>query len=311
MRLAGFFAGVVRFLFCRAGWCPLVRKSRRVNLKPPGHCIFCGNAGLSKEHVWSDWLKQIHPRGSQHFAEHGGGFEKVSDFSGPQRRPIIYKGKQGSLLGTKVRIVCENCNSGWMSEIVDKAKPPLIRIFRGEQVTLDGEDQKNIAGWIALTSITAQYISRDQKFVSIPAWQRRFLLKNGYPPDEWSICLGQYLNPRRYFFRSHAWRSTVNDLFGKVPVDPSMGDNCYLPTYTIGNLFVQALETELPIISVMYEKWVNSDILIRVWPRQRYGGFWPLPFKGTKWPPPTPIEDSLIEPLSDAFYLKLSTPKTL
>ena len=31
-----------------------------------GRCIFCGGTGLSKEHIWSDWLKSLIPRNDAH-----------------------------------------------------------------------------------------------------------------------------------------------------------------------------------------------------------------------------------------------------
>ena len=30
--------------------------------KPPGRCIFCGKVGLTKEHMWADWLRSYIPR---------------------------------------------------------------------------------------------------------------------------------------------------------------------------------------------------------------------------------------------------------
>src|SRR5947208_778698 len=40
-------------------------RPRRANLKPPGKCIFCGGRGLTKEHMWADWLRPYIPREMQ------------------------------------------------------------------------------------------------------------------------------------------------------------------------------------------------------------------------------------------------------
>src|SRR5271169_2401942 len=42
---------------------PLMSKKRlRQNLKPPGKCIFCGGPGVTHEHLFSDWLRDLFPR---------------------------------------------------------------------------------------------------------------------------------------------------------------------------------------------------------------------------------------------------------
>src|SRR6266566_295420 len=35
--------------------------------KPQGRCIFCGRTGLTKEHIWADWLKKFIPKNMKQY----------------------------------------------------------------------------------------------------------------------------------------------------------------------------------------------------------------------------------------------------
>src|SRR5262245_12065211 len=85
-----------------------------------GRCIFCGKQGdMSKEHIWSDWLDEVIPRGGDHFVT-------VTSFLDAEGNslPDLRQKRQGSVHTKKVRRVCRSCNGGWMSNIVNTAKQP-------------------------------------------------------------------------------------------------------------------------------------------------------------------------------------------
>jgi hypothetical protein len=88
--------------------------------KPPGKCIFCGRTGLSKEHIWSDWLKTLIARRDMH-AQGSEAFEfdrTTNEFR--VTRPMTTESKQGCMTQRKIRKVCEShCNNGWMSRAVE------------------------------------------------------------------------------------------------------------------------------------------------------------------------------------------------
>jgi len=59
----------------------MTKRTKRL-VKPHGRCIFCGGTGLSKEHIWSDWLSGLIPRNDEHGEywgrmRRGGGSRKV------------------------------------------------------------------------------------------------------------------------------------------------------------------------------------------------------------------------------------------
>ena len=103
--------------------------------KPPGICIFCGKGGMTKQHVWPDWLKLAVPRS---FARHSQIYTHM-DLQSVDRPLVsspIVKSKQGDPAVKKVRKVCKSCNSGWMSRLETAAKPVLTPIIRGKNATL-------------------------------------------------------------------------------------------------------------------------------------------------------------------------------
>jgi hypothetical protein len=66
--------------------------------------------------------------------------------------------RTGDPLNANVRVVCSNCNNGWMSQIQKNAKPHLIPLFKGESVWLDKKTQAAIATWAMMSTITAEHI---------------------------------------------------------------------------------------------------------------------------------------------------------
>src|SRR5437016_6546602 len=89
--------------------------------KVPGRCVFCDGTGLTKEHIWSDWLKDVIPPTEDHvntdIVIHPDHNARVALVTPSQRK------RQGGLNTRKMRNVCGGCNGGWMKTIVDRAKP--------------------------------------------------------------------------------------------------------------------------------------------------------------------------------------------
>ena len=156
----------------------------------PGKCVFCGREGLSKEHIFPDWLKQIFPKNANQKHEHWAsarGFERPR--SVPQRG--VDRIGQGSILAKKVRVVCErHCNNGWLSELESRTKQLLSSVILGEIINIDGNQQRLLATWIAKTTMTAE--NHYPGDAVIPQEHRDFLMNNLAPPDDWIIWIAYY-----------------------------------------------------------------------------------------------------------------------
>ena len=122
----------------------------------PGKCVFCRETGLSKEHVFSKWLKSIIPKVPQH--------TQTTNFTLTDpicKTATIYRDMvthQGAPNQRSIRKVCVQCNSGWMSVIVNQSKAIATRMINGEPVTLQNASQVHLAGWIALAVIMAEFL---------------------------------------------------------------------------------------------------------------------------------------------------------
>src|SRR5712691_7894058 len=120
--------------------------------KKQRYCIFCGGAGLSKEHVWPVWTQDYMP-----FTHIEKSMRREDFDNNKQVTRVMTTQQQGHMSTTKARVVCKRCNNGWMSRLEKKAKPILIPLIRGEKKTLDKESQKIVAAWIAKTVMVAEF----------------------------------------------------------------------------------------------------------------------------------------------------------
>jgi hypothetical protein len=105
--------------------------------KPRKTCIFCGNTGMSKEHIWGKWLKDYV---RQDLLKHGMFTQVVNRRGTPNTEHLHIK--SGDPLQSKFRVVCTKCNNEWLSAIQDQPKPHLIPLFTGTTRVLGVEAQE-------------------------------------------------------------------------------------------------------------------------------------------------------------------------
>ena len=86
-------------------------------------CIFCPNEADSKEHVWPEWLLDLLSQGKRREITIEMGRGGVKKWSGPSA-------------AIDPRIVCEDCNSKWMSRLETQAKPIISRMLDGSPIEL-------------------------------------------------------------------------------------------------------------------------------------------------------------------------------
>lgn len=104
----------------------LMRNVRAV--RPRRVCYFCGKTGqITKEHVWAQWMdKDVEVEGTRYTRTIG--FARTADDAFTEL-PTVEARRQGSVLTTKVREVCKDCNSGWMSRMEAAVEPLLARLW--------------------------------------------------------------------------------------------------------------------------------------------------------------------------------------
>ena len=261
-------------------------------LKPQGRCIFCGGTGLSKEHIWSDWLKGLMPQYDEH-GEHWGSMHRDSGSNDVEwTEPPSSSARQGSVFQRKVRNVCEQrCNNGWMSRVVDRAKPHVERMILGKSFQLDRKEQTDLAAWIGITTVIQELANR-LGVPRIPPEERTVLMKTEAPPLSWSIWAARYTGE---------WWAPMGHYhipmsYSKRPTDdesnPPSGE-LQLTTFTLGELLVHVFTSTQAEMIEAYRSYIggasNSGKLQQLWP---------IVGDTLNWPPSCPFRDHEVDSLA-------------
>ena len=147
--------------------------------------------GLSKEHIWSDWLSRLIPPNNAH-GQYWGSMHRDSGTGNIEWTELPGSAtREGSVLQRKVRNVCKRCNNGWMSRVVDRAKSHTEKLILGKTTHLNRQAQIDLAAWIGVTTITQEFANRGRR-PRIPAQDRLAFMDTGAPPLSWSIWVARY-----------------------------------------------------------------------------------------------------------------------
>lgn len=194
-------------------------------------CIFCGlpfgrDRPDSREHVWSEWMRDLLPKRP--------GAQLISRVGADEQHELLERREYGGVLQRKLkpRVVCRECNTGWMSVLEETTKPILLPLILKEPCELTIEDQKTLATWMCLKNMVAE-LSHPQTRATKPAdYQRMYDLR--LPPSGATVWLGAHTGEdwsMRY--RHHGMRvahSSIPAMGGED--DPPM--NGQIATFTAG-----------------------------------------------------------------------------
>lgn len=164
------------------------KSPKRIDLKPPGKCIFDGREGLTKAHIFPNWLGDFITEKTDRHVEAVGAFDT---FTARTRTPEPWvKVRQGDTGSRKVRRVCGPCNSGWLGELETPAKPHVISLMNGEDVVIDSIMQRRLASW--LCAITMLIDAADPPGSAIPQSDREYFKASRQPPPMWRVWIARY-----------------------------------------------------------------------------------------------------------------------
>jgi hypothetical protein len=139
----------------------------------PKECLFCMKpATLTGEHIHSDWMNKILPGKWQRLITNSDGLHVEHD--SPE-------------LNWKVKVVCESCNSGWMSEIEAKhAQPVMSPLILGQTgIPISQADARSIALFAFKTAVIIDGIRTQKGVDAFYSPQVRATFRNhlGIPPN--------------------------------------------------------------------------------------------------------------------------------
>jgi hypothetical protein len=261
--------------------------------KPQGRCIFCTGAGLTKEHVFPDWLNGMLPKRRYNKLERFRAFDPSNE-----AEPLVSetaKVHQGGPANRKVRVVCSGCNSGWMGRLQDRSKPILEPLIRGQTCVVGVYGQLTVATWVAMTATTAEFIQRAAP-PAIQPQDRHHLWRRLAPPDHWQIWMGHYggidkeLSYAQVRFElSKSGESPVK--FKDVPTVNTQTTSIILGKLYL-YLFSSAIQGPWPLL-------LSGEISAKL------HSIWPLSGSDIRWPPQSSLTDHDVVSLKTALLERL------
>jgi hypothetical protein len=264
----------------------------------PTPCRFCGatNRKITNEHVWSAWLVDFMPS----FTGLGHS-ERWGSTTGRQQW-------RQSLLTATVRVFCDVCNNGWMSDIEAAAKPVVGPMVAGRAMTLDGAAQRTVANWVVLKGIVAVQTSRTEQFIPANRYGEIYSAK-GAPANTvhvWLGCRNNLVSPthpgRLQLFDSHLMPLT--NVPRGFPTPPWLneyvrsGGTIYATIFQVGHVFGLAFHHQLPGLEARpIPGSVGDGAFASIWPA---GG-------DVRWPPPHAV-DGLGDPHRVTQFFAMKPP---
>jgi hypothetical protein len=254
-----------------------LKKLRRENSK----CIFCEQPGVSKEHIWSQWM---HPILGVRSEDEAAEFYKVNASKADRVGNVEVRDRQGSTAKKTVRVVCRPCNHGWMKGLEEGARPLLEPLLLGVPVALLPAGRELAAQWITMKLIVGEHAQRD--IAVIPQVDRTAFMRDRRMPDSVRIWIGQIDSEKwRLGWQRHAatlmWPN-------EAPPTP-FRKNAQTTAFGAGRLFVFAMICYLADYRGGPTE-AEANRLPRLWPPSDHA-----------WPPERMVTDRIADQLAAHF----------
>jgi hypothetical protein len=246
---------------------------------PQRFCIFCGAAGLTKEHIWADWSAEYIPKNVR-----GHGKQELRiDFDEKAKETVAFRNLKpidGDPRSRKSKCVCKQCNEGWMSRIQEKVKPIALKMILGNSVILGVAEQRLISSWITMATMASD--AQNPKMSAIPESHTKWFNTWRSPPYGWKIFVGSY--PRGM---TDPWWDNESGLLLdlETPLTDDMNPaNVQTSTYTFGKLYVSAFSADTGFPGSVRDEFFKARRFTArgsVYLRQ----IWPIIANEIRWPP--------------------------
>jgi hypothetical protein len=229
------------------------------NPDPPKRCIFCDQPGLTKEHLWPNWLKSFLPRqATDHY--HVTGSSAVAD-SKIFASDAQLKRQTGDIRSRRVKVVCRACNHSWMGKLQEAAKPKLVPLH-GAWSRLSVYDCEAVSAWAVMFTIIVERL--DVSTAAATAAERRAFSLDRRPPANWMIWVGHCKDWPPWDFYHRGWG--VFSEGNAVPASTDERCNSQTTTFKVGELLLHTYSTMAPAIDVDPVVFALKHGLCPIWP---------------------------------------------
>jgi hypothetical protein len=231
--------------------------SKRKNLKLPGRCIFCGSGRLSKEHFWPTWASPILPRGRENAYRE----LKLTVTEKTRITKRELRERQGDVSTKKIRVVCRDCNSGWMGTLEDQARPILEPLMAGNPSVLTLDQQRVLLEWITLkVMVGEQNVPADAVFTQ--AERDAFRITRTIP-ERLTVWIAKH--------RTSGWHAAYYKHAATLSLSPTpplsaIGGrkNVQTTAFGIGALYVYAMVSDPGGVNL--NDFISIQNIPRLWP---------------------------------------------
>ena len=187
-------------------------------------CMFCERDATRRgEHLFSNWMAEY------------------IDFRPPNHTASVLRGasglkvevglKGGPLHTLRVPHVCATCNNGWMSRLEMQAKPALVSLMQHKEISLNKQDQTDIAKWAALKTMVGEFLNPS----TVTIWRktREAFALDQQVPGMMRIWIASTNSPRTEF------RHHCAAIYPKVLSGADLPQNSQLSTFMFQGLILQ------------------------------------------------------------------------
>jgi hypothetical protein len=243
-------------------------------------CVFCGcvDRKITGEHIFAAWVDKCFPEAA---AVRGTSFITARNGARKEYQSLPFE--------QKVRVVCDDCNNGWMSALEIAVAPVLgPMVVSGQWTRLTPAIQRTLATWATKTAFILQYLHPAER--TIPDSEYRqfhraqgpvarsivFLAHRASMVDHTGMPLIVTASHQEIDIVAYDETVTKDDVFDAV----AKGSRVYRVTFGIGHVVFVIFGHTFPKSMNLQVSPDLARIIRCCWPIQRR----------TAWPPPDPVE---------------------
>jgi hypothetical protein len=255
-------------------------------------CIFCGEPANSREHIFAEWLHPYLPKNDEQ--NHASRFIVMDR----DQDVVTDKRRSGEGHSGRLKVVCADCNTGWMSRLQNQTKPFLLPMVRGKQIPLFIRQQQLLSAWATMFVMVVEQRENDSRVVACSQEERTSFMETRRTPATWKVWVGHYTRELWVPIIVHTTAQVVPSLAEEFAYIPQNGvpivPNTHATTFVVGELFFHVFGSGLP--GVVRKQEIAPDAMPRIWPF-RSSPVW--------FPPKIKLTDRDADEIANAFGQRL------
>jgi len=236
---------------------------------------------MSGQHLLPDWLQKVLPSDELVITTRRVGRGEEKEY---EKLPFR----------EKTEVVCDPCNTRWMGDLENEAKPFLIPPIIRQPCRVDSTAQILMAKWALMTTLVFQ-AHRPASRIAPPA-HYSYLRRLGVPSRQITIWLGSHVRARD---------DPVNSVYAHEPlaleplddeaeISQGMG---YLSFLAVGGIsFTLVGHSYRNQTEITCDRGI-AEALIQVWPVQN---------AAINWPPPLMMDRDLMDALPGSMTVRIA-----